>query len=216
MDSKTARIRALNDELRQNFAGGAAVMTPGIAALAPKRLPGSSRRSASATIPRHANDPHQEDDSGVFDADGQRVFSRSTTPTRASPTTPRSRDAMDHGTIAQNGKIEANEADRSSSTFLVAGQLGRTTRRDGSLRMVGGTRSDPTLGSRMHSKCHNQNPCDEDNELFFGGELWRQKRCQHIRVSRIWICSIKILVARRSRLSPSRGRGRVGAGGAIS
>ena len=31
MDSKTARIRALNDELRQNFAGGAAVMTPGIA-----------------------------------------------------------------------------------------------------------------------------------------------------------------------------------------
>jgi hypothetical protein len=33
MDSKTARIRALNDELRQNFAGGIAVMTPGIAAL---------------------------------------------------------------------------------------------------------------------------------------------------------------------------------------
>ena len=28
MDSKTARIRALNDELRQNFAGGHAVMTP--------------------------------------------------------------------------------------------------------------------------------------------------------------------------------------------
>jgi hypothetical protein len=33
MDSKTARRRALNDELRQNFAGGVAVMTPGIAAL---------------------------------------------------------------------------------------------------------------------------------------------------------------------------------------
>src|SRR5262245_58053270 len=28
MDSKTARIRALNDELRQNFAQGMAVMTP--------------------------------------------------------------------------------------------------------------------------------------------------------------------------------------------
>ena len=33
MDTKTARIRALNDELRQNFADGIAVMTPGIAAL---------------------------------------------------------------------------------------------------------------------------------------------------------------------------------------
>jgi hypothetical protein len=33
MDTKTARIRALNDELRQNFAEGIAVMTPGIAAL---------------------------------------------------------------------------------------------------------------------------------------------------------------------------------------
>jgi hypothetical protein len=37
MDTKTARIRALNDELRQNFAGGAAVMTPGIAALGAER-----------------------------------------------------------------------------------------------------------------------------------------------------------------------------------
>jgi hypothetical protein len=31
MDSKTARIAALNDELRQNFTQGLAVMTPGIA-----------------------------------------------------------------------------------------------------------------------------------------------------------------------------------------
>jgi hypothetical protein len=37
MDSKTARIRALNDELRQNFAEGIAVMTPGIAARERKR-----------------------------------------------------------------------------------------------------------------------------------------------------------------------------------
>jgi hypothetical protein len=33
MDTKTARIRALNDQLRQNFAEGIAVMTPGVAAL---------------------------------------------------------------------------------------------------------------------------------------------------------------------------------------
>jgi hypothetical protein len=33
MDTKTACIRALNDQLRQNFADGIAVMTPGVAAL---------------------------------------------------------------------------------------------------------------------------------------------------------------------------------------
>ena len=33
MDAKTARIRALNDALRQNFTGGRAVITPGVAAL---------------------------------------------------------------------------------------------------------------------------------------------------------------------------------------
>ena len=31
----TARIRALNDKFRQNLAGGAALITPGIAALGP-------------------------------------------------------------------------------------------------------------------------------------------------------------------------------------
>ena len=33
MDPRTQRIRALNDELRQDFGCGIAVMTPGIAAL---------------------------------------------------------------------------------------------------------------------------------------------------------------------------------------
>jgi hypothetical protein len=36
MDTKTARIRALNDDLRRHLNGGMAVMTPGIAALAKK------------------------------------------------------------------------------------------------------------------------------------------------------------------------------------
>ena len=33
MDTKTARVRALNDQLRQHLTGGMAVMTPGVAAL---------------------------------------------------------------------------------------------------------------------------------------------------------------------------------------
>jgi hypothetical protein len=33
MDPRTQRIRAFNDQLRQNLATGVAVMTPGVAAL---------------------------------------------------------------------------------------------------------------------------------------------------------------------------------------
>ena len=74
MDTKTARIRALNDELRQNFAGGAAVMTPGIAALGAEAVARIVKTIAVFDDFCHANDPHQEHDFGAFDADGQRVF----------------------------------------------------------------------------------------------------------------------------------------------
>ena len=74
MDSKTARIRALNDELRQNFAGGVAVMTPGIAALGAAAVARIVKTVAVFDDFCHANDPHQEHDFGAFDADGQRVF----------------------------------------------------------------------------------------------------------------------------------------------
>jgi hypothetical protein len=39
MDPRTVRIRALNDELRQNLAAGVAVMTPGVAALGQEAVP---------------------------------------------------------------------------------------------------------------------------------------------------------------------------------
>ena len=48
MDTKTARIRALNDELRQNFAEGIAVMTPGIAALGAEAV---ARKDNVFTLP---------------------------------------------------------------------------------------------------------------------------------------------------------------------
>ena len=74
MDSKTARIRALNDELRQNFAGGAAVMTPGIAALGAEAVTRIVKTIAVFDDFCHANDPHEEHDFGAFDTDGHRVF----------------------------------------------------------------------------------------------------------------------------------------------
>jgi hypothetical protein len=74
MDSKTARIRALNDELRQNFAGGIAVMTPGIAALGAEAVARIVKTVAVFDDFCHANDPHEEHDFGAFDAAGHRVF----------------------------------------------------------------------------------------------------------------------------------------------
>jgi Protein of unknown function (DUF3768) len=74
MDSKTARIRALNDELRQNFAGGAAVMTPGIAALGAEAVARIVKTIGVFDDFCHANDPHEEHDFGGFDVDGQQVF----------------------------------------------------------------------------------------------------------------------------------------------
>ena len=74
MDSKTARIAALNDELRQNFAEGLAVMTPGIAALGAEAVARIVKTIAVFDDFCHANDPHEEHDFGAFDADGQQVL----------------------------------------------------------------------------------------------------------------------------------------------
>ena len=74
MDSKTARIRALNDELRQNFAEGLAVMTPGIAALGAEAVARIVKTVAVFDDFCHANDPHEEHDFGSFEADGHTIF----------------------------------------------------------------------------------------------------------------------------------------------
>jgi Protein of unknown function (DUF3768) len=74
MDTKTARIRALNDELRKNFAAGLAVMTPGVAALGAEAVARIVKTIAVFDDFCHANDPQEEHDFGAFDTDGHRIF----------------------------------------------------------------------------------------------------------------------------------------------
>jgi hypothetical protein len=73
MDTKTIRIRALNDELRQNFDGGVAV-TPGIAALGQEAVARIVKTIAVYDDFCHANDPHEEHDFGSFEADGHKIY----------------------------------------------------------------------------------------------------------------------------------------------
>jgi hypothetical protein len=73
MTTKTEAIRALNDELRQNFTTGTAIMTAGVAAL------GETVARIAKTIGVyddfcHVNDPYEEHDFGSFEVDGHRLF----------------------------------------------------------------------------------------------------------------------------------------------
>ena len=74
MEDTKARIRALNDELRQHLIVGMAVMTPGIAALGPEAVARIVKTIEVYDDFCHANDPHEEHDFGAFDADGHKVF----------------------------------------------------------------------------------------------------------------------------------------------
>ncbi len=74
MDTKTARTRALNDELRQHLTGGMAVITPGVAALGPEAVERIVKTIAVFDDFCHANDPHEEHDFGAFDVDGHTVM----------------------------------------------------------------------------------------------------------------------------------------------
>jgi hypothetical protein len=74
MDTRTDRIRTLNDDLRQYLLGGLAVMTPGIAALGQQSVERIVKTIAVYDDFCHANDPHEEHDFGSFEADGQKIF----------------------------------------------------------------------------------------------------------------------------------------------
>jgi hypothetical protein len=64
MKTTTDKIRALNDELRQHLIGGAAVITPGIAALGQAAVERIAKTIAVFDDFCHANDPHGEHDFG--------------------------------------------------------------------------------------------------------------------------------------------------------
>jgi hypothetical protein len=73
-DSKTDRIRELNDAFRRTFVGGAVMITAGIEA-----MPLDQRRSILQKIRSfdafsEDNDPHQEHDFGSIDEAGVRCF----------------------------------------------------------------------------------------------------------------------------------------------
>src|ERR1700693_3894753 len=74
MDPRTTRIRALNDELRQNLAGRVAVMTPGVAALGREAVDRIVKTIAVFDDFCHANDPYEEHDFGSFEAYGPKIF----------------------------------------------------------------------------------------------------------------------------------------------
>jgi hypothetical protein len=74
MDTKAARIRALNDKLRQHLRGGIAVMTPGVAALGQVAIDRIVKTVTVFDDFCHANDPYEEHDFGTFEADGQKIF----------------------------------------------------------------------------------------------------------------------------------------------
>ncbi len=74
MKLNTARIRALNDELRHNLPNAHAVITTGIAALGPDAVARIVKTIAVYDDFCHANDPYEEHDFGSFEADGHLIF----------------------------------------------------------------------------------------------------------------------------------------------
>ena len=70
----TARIRRLNDELRQTFSGGKVVMTIGVAAIPEGDLAQLLERVRRFDEFTKDNDPHGEHDFGTIDLAGQSYF----------------------------------------------------------------------------------------------------------------------------------------------
>jgi len=73
-NTRTDRIRALNDDLRQHLIGGGTVITPGIATRGREALDRIVKTIAVYDAFCHANDPYGEHDFGAFEADAKTIF----------------------------------------------------------------------------------------------------------------------------------------------
>jgi hypothetical protein len=74
MKLNTARIRALNDELRRNLPNAHAVITVGVAALGPEAVARIVKTIEVYDDFCHANDPYEEHDFGSFEAEDHLIF----------------------------------------------------------------------------------------------------------------------------------------------
>ena len=70
MDTKTSRIRALNDELRHKLTTG----TVGVAALGREAVDRIVKTISVFDDFCNANDPYEEHDFGAFEAEGHTIF----------------------------------------------------------------------------------------------------------------------------------------------
>ncbi len=73
-ESKTDRIRALNDAFRRTFVGGAVMITAGIEAMPLDQRRSLLQKVRSFDAFSQDNDPHQEHDFGSIDEAGAGCF----------------------------------------------------------------------------------------------------------------------------------------------
>jgi hypothetical protein len=73
MDDLAQRIRALDDHLRNNPTADIAIMTPGIAALGQDVADRIIKTITVFDDFCHANDPHEDHDTGSFEAEGRTI-----------------------------------------------------------------------------------------------------------------------------------------------
>ena len=72
--ARRARIRELNDALRQTFRSYRVVVTDGVASRGEQFVRMACRAIATYDDFGDDNDPHQEHDFGVFEVQGQRLY----------------------------------------------------------------------------------------------------------------------------------------------